>query len=160
MEYFYLCLLVQQWVVVPLSNTPPLDTVNLTRFVCIAGYLGLAALTTVEIMFTANISYARCLKVVWLEPGMLMAMILAAEVLLIMRVWALWDRAIWVPCLFVVMLSAEIGVSIWSLSMSCSLQCVRLIEILLIDPFPPQSAVNLCRFHHNSIFTLVFLTRV
>lgn len=47
-----------------------------------------------------------------------MAMILAAEVLLSMRVWALWDRALWVPCLFILMLSTEIGISIWALSAS------------------------------------------
>lgn len=46
---------------------------------------------------------------------MLMAMILAAEVILIMRVWALWDRAIWVPCLFIALLSAEVGISVWAI---------------------------------------------
>lgn len=50
----------------------------------------------------------------------MMGMILAAEILLILRVWALWNRAIWVPCLFVVILSAEIGVSVWALG-TCDL---------------------------------------
>jgi len=75
----------------------------------------------VEILFNANISYDQCEKAVWLEPGMLMGMILAAETLLILRVWALWDRAVWVPCLFVLMVSTEVGVSIWALSKSAAL---------------------------------------
>lgn len=92
-----------------------------TPFVyCSTGYLGLAALTTVEILFNTKVSYSRCLKVVWLEPSSMMGMILAAEILLILRVWALWNRAIWVPCLFVVILSAEIGVSVWALG-TCDL---------------------------------------
>lgn len=115
------------------------------------------ALTVVEVLFNAKIGDSACSKLFWLEPGMLMVMILAAETLLIMRVWALWDRAIWVPYLFVVMVGAEIGVSIWSISefesaygcrdgharsktdpkVSCSVGSVPL-------PVPPQLNIHTC----------------
>lgn len=69
-------------------------------------------------MFNAKISYKTCERIVWLEPGMLLVMVLAAETLLVMRVWALWDRAWWVPCIFVIMVAAEIGISIFALGES------------------------------------------
>lgn len=59
---------------------------------------------------------------------MLMTMMIAAEILLITRLWALWDRAIWVPYTFAILLAAEIGVSAYVLGeeaglVSTVLQC-------------------------------------
>lgn len=106
-----------------------------------------------EILFNADVSPEVCNKAVWLEPSLLMLMILAAEVLLIMRLWALWDRAIWIIGVFAVLLSAEISISIWCLSewaQSKSLQRNTLFADLHLFIPLQQSAASLYPSHLNS----------
>lgn len=82
----------------------------------------------IMVMFNAGISKELCKNSAWMEPTSSLLVTVAAEAIMVMRLYALWDRAAWVICLFAIIGGAETALSTWALSMS-----LRVAELFLVS---------------------------
>ena len=69
----------------------------------------------IMVMFHAGISPELCKNSAWLEPAFSLVVIVAAEAILVTRVYALWDRAKWVLFLFAGICCVETSISIYAM---------------------------------------------